>query len=155
MKRTMAQLGYIAGLMERRGQIKEINFSDRGLELNFSNWDTALHVNKILKGKIFKKASANYYRIVVYVCCTEAIGWFMTCYSITSPPTKDRLLHAIISWKARQVRGIKGRPAPCHPRRSYYAKGKCMMCYQRERNGTLITAPWPTDKERRRKIGEQ
>lgn len=138
MKRSLAHIGYIAGLMERKGYIKGLNSADRTFTVCFSDWDTALYVNSIMKGKISKRPDINHdHRIFVYVSTVEAIGWFMTCYSIVSPSTKDRILHAILQWKSRMFKGIKNRPSKCHPRRPFYAKGKCELCYHREYRGIL------------------
>ena len=133
MKTSIAHIGYIAGLMERRGYKDERETAERGLEFHFNNSVQAKWVNGIIGGRIIKRAKG----LVVYLPPARAIGWFMTCYPLVSQRTKDRIEHAIISWKKRQVKGIKNRPAPCHPDRPYCAKGKCQLCYNRARQGVL------------------
>lgn len=140
MKRTIAQIGYIAGLMERRGRIGDMFTADRGISFTFGSMSTAIHVNSILKGKILnnpKKCGKTWESNHIYVSCNSAVAWFMTCYPLVSQSTKDRIEHAIRQWRARGSKGEKDRPAPCHPDRPFHAKGKCQMCYARERRGTL------------------
>lgn len=140
MKRTMAQIGYIAGLMERRGKICEMLTADRGISFTFGSLTTAKYVTQVIGGKLLnrpKKCGKSWSSNHVYVSASNAIGWFMTCYSIVSPETKERIEHAVMQWKSRGFHGVKNRPAPCHPDRPLHAKGKCQMCYARERRGTL------------------
>lgn len=140
MKRSLAHIGYIAGLMERRGRIGNMFTADRGISFTFGNMSTARHVAHLIGGKILdrpKKCGKYWSSNHVYVSCNDAIGWFMTCYPLVSPTVQGRIEHAINQWKARQFHGVKNRPSPCHPDRPLHAKGKCQMCYARERRGTL------------------
>lgn len=138
MKRSMTEIAYISGLLERRGHLCNLRTADRGIELEFADRGIAEHVASLIGGKILKKPNGNRVKYnFIYISCTQAIGWFMTCWKLVSPPTRERFEHAIISWKSRQRRGVKNHPAPCHPNRPYHARNKCAMCYRRERRGTL------------------
>lgn len=138
MKRTLAQIGYVAGLLERRGQMSELLASNR-MELCFASAIQAQHVATTLRCKVQeRKMGQRKSRFACVVSRTLAIGWLMTVYPLASPQLRDRIEQAVISWRAKL---IQGRVPRCHSERRHYAKGLCKPCYQFQYHNGYVRRP--------------
>lgn len=125
MRRSLAQLGYVAGILERRGDYEEVLMKS-GMLLTMKNKQQAFHIANVLG---IMKPRHDGRRFVLYLPRDVAAGWLMTVYSLLSPFGRLRADLIINQWKAMPYK--QGVSRCTHTNRAHYSLGYCESCYRR------------------------
>jgi hypothetical protein len=147
MKRSLATIGYIAGLIERHMQFGGNKIGDHlPLRLRFTNRAYAEHVARYVDTVVHmeNKHGPTWY---AYFTMNQTAEWYMTTLPLLSQKARKCVLQFLAVWQSTPRRNYIRQPiTKCkHLDRIHYARGMCRYCYGTHMK-RLHRIGWNTDE---------